>query len=111
MTVYFALEENTGRIKIGYSESEDPQSDRIDPNLTMTSSCLTVVAVLKGAGPSVEKLLHQAFSNHRYQRSDFTRTEFFNPSPDLWSLIGHVRRTGELPCPPAGCAGLTWVPA
>jgi hypothetical protein len=110
VTVYFALEEDSGRIKIGYCESADPQCDRIDPNLTMNTSMVTVLATLPGAGPSTEKLLHRAFEASRYRRRDMSSTEFFLPTAELWALIGFVSRNGMLPCPPAGCAALTWVP-
>ncbi len=109
MTVYFALEEDSGLIKIGYSESKDPQNDRIDPTLTMNSSPVRVLATVPG-GANLERALHRAFYQSRYIRRDFTRTEFFTPSPELWALIGYVQRKGELPCPPDGCAALTWRP-
>lgn len=109
MTVYFAIEEDSGRIKIGYSESKDPQSDRIDPGLTLNSSPVTVLATLEG-GPSLERALHRAFFASRYVRRDFSRTEFFSPTPELWALIGYVQRNAALPCPPEGCASLLWVP-
>lgn len=110
MTVYFALEENSGRVKIGHCDSLDPQTDRIDPHLTLTTSVVSVLAALPGASVATERALHDTFRRHRVMRRDASLTEFFRPSPELWSLIGWVQRHKSLPCPPEGCGSLVWDP-
>jgi hypothetical protein len=97
VTVYFAEEVGTGAIKIGYTESNDPQSDRIGPALTMTSHDVVVRAVLLKAERGIEKQLHSSFSAYRIKRRDGGLTEFFSPVPSLWHIVDHVSKTGKLP--------------
>ena len=115
MTVYFAEEVGTGNIKIGFTESGYPQDDRIDTALTMTSHEVVVRAVLHDADRGTEQAIHRAFGFWRISRSTDdpnrrSNTEFFRPSWQLWSLIGYVDRTGELPCRPRFIKDLIWDP-
>lgn len=110
MTVYFAEEIGTGRIKIGYTAGDNPQRDRIDGAMTMSSHEVEVRAVLPGADETIEKELHEAFAASRVTRRDGRGTEFFHPGPALWSLIGFVVENKALPCEPSKCAAVKWIP-